>query len=136
MEPRDEHGLPLIRNIYLLQGMAEAHYLLKAEHPFTPQEVSTLLKYEDPLAAASACWEENTDRCAFDICGIMREHRLETVSLWQTPQRMRRGRPCGNSFAPRRRGYAASRDRNRLSAQNAAEDRSDRSRRRDGRMGV
>ena len=77
MEPRDEKGLPIIGNIYLLQGMAEVHYLMKAEHPITPKEVSALLKFEDPLAVVSACWEENPERYSFDICRIMEEHHMD-----------------------------------------------------------
>ena len=76
MEPRGENGLPLIGNIYLLQGMAEVHYFLKAEHPFTPQEVNALLKFEDPLAVAYACWEENQEQYLFDICRILDERQV------------------------------------------------------------
>ena len=77
MEPRDKAGNPFIQNIYLLQGMAEVHYMLKAEHPFTPQEVNALMKFENPLAVAYACWEENEDRYAFDICALIEKHQME-----------------------------------------------------------
>ena len=36
MEPRDENGLPFIRNIYYLQGLTEVHTYLKTVHEFRP----------------------------------------------------------------------------------------------------
>ena len=93
MEPRDEKGLPIIGNIYLLQSMAEVHYLMKAEHPMTPQEVSALLKFEDPLAVASAYWEENPERYSFDICGLIEKLQLEKVFLPADPSVNREEKP-------------------------------------------
>ena len=74
---RGEDGRPIIGNLYQLQGMTEVHYLLKAEHPFTPQEVNELLKFQNPLEVAHACWEENPDRYAFDICRIIERNQFE-----------------------------------------------------------
>ena len=93
MEPRDEKGLPIIGNIYLLQSMAEVHYLMKAEHPITPQEVSALLKFENPLAVVSACWEENPERYSFDICGLIEKLQLEKVFLPADPLAKREEKP-------------------------------------------
>ena len=77
MGERGEDGRPIIGNLYQLQGMTEVHYLLKAEHPFTPQEVNELLKFQEPLEVARACWEENPDRYAFDICKIIKRNHYE-----------------------------------------------------------
>ena len=64
-------GLPDIADIYRVQEMAEIHCYLKTEHLFTPMEVNALLRFADPLEVAAACWEENPDRYAFDICEIL-----------------------------------------------------------------
>ena len=77
MSERGEDGRPIIGNLYQLQGMTEVHYLLKAEHPFTPQEVNELLKFQEPLEVARACWEENPDRYVFDICKIIERNHFE-----------------------------------------------------------
>ena len=64
-------GLPDIADIYRVQEMAEIHCYLKTEHLFTPMEVNALLRFADPLEVAVACWEENPDRYALDICKIL-----------------------------------------------------------------
>ena len=64
-------GLPDIANIYELQEMAEVHCYLKTEHPFTSKEVNALLQFADPLEVAVACWEQNPDKYALDICKIL-----------------------------------------------------------------
>lgn len=74
---QDRDGKPMIENIYLLQGMTETHCLLKGLHPFTPQEVNALLKFQKPLAVAHACWEENTEKYSFDICQIIKDNKFD-----------------------------------------------------------
>ena len=64
-------GLPDIADIYRVQEMAEVHCYLKTEHPFTPMEVNALLQFADPLEVAVACWEQNPDKYALDICKIL-----------------------------------------------------------------
>ena len=64
-------GLPDIADIYRVQEMAEIHCYLKTEHPFTPPEVNALLRFADPLEVAVACWEQNPDKYALDICKIL-----------------------------------------------------------------
>ena len=49
-----------IGSIYELQDLAQLHYYLKVEHPFTPAEVEALLSFQDPLEVARWCKEENT----------------------------------------------------------------------------
>ena len=51
-----------IGSIYELQDLAQLHYYLKVEHPFTPAEVEALLSFQDPLEVARWCKEENTWR--------------------------------------------------------------------------
>ena len=63
--------LPDIADIYRVQEMAEIHCYLKTEHPFTPMEVNALLRFADPLKVAVACWEQNPDKYALDICKIL-----------------------------------------------------------------
>ena len=69
-------GLPDIADIYRVQEMAEVHCYLKTAHPFTPMEVNALLRFADPLEVAVACWEQNPDRYAFDICGILKTNDM------------------------------------------------------------
>ena len=64
-------GLPDIADIYRVQEMAEIHCYLKTEHLFTPMEVNALLRFADPLEVAAACWEQNPDKYALDICKIL-----------------------------------------------------------------
>ena len=64
-------GLPDIADIYRVQEMAEIHCYLKTEHLFTPMEVNALLRFADPLEVAVACWEQNPDKYALDICKIL-----------------------------------------------------------------
>ncbi len=64
-------GLPDIADIYRVQEMAEVHCYLKTEHQFAPQEVNALLQFADPLEVAVACWEQNPDKYALDICKIL-----------------------------------------------------------------
>ena len=47
-----------IGSIYELQDLAQLHYYLKVEHPFTPAEVEALLSFQDPLEVARWCKEE------------------------------------------------------------------------------
>lgn len=64
---------PQIVQVYGLQVLAEVHCYLKTVHQFDPAEVEALLKFNDPLAAASVCWEENTHEYSFPICDLLRE---------------------------------------------------------------
>ena len=57
-----------IGSIYELQDLAQLHYYLKVEHPFTPAEVEALLSFQDPLEVARWCKEENTHAHSFPIC--------------------------------------------------------------------
>ena len=81
----DGDGRPMIGNLYQLQGMTEVHCLLKNQHPFTPQEVNELLKFQNPLEVAHACWEENPDRYAFDICRIIERNQFERTFAQMDP---------------------------------------------------
>ena len=66
-------GGPSIGDAYELQDLAERHFYLKAEHEFTPAEVEALLSFADPLAVASACWEDNDHKHSFPICELLNE---------------------------------------------------------------
>ena len=75
-----------IRDVYELQGLAEVHAYLKIEHEFTAAEVEALLKFADPLEAASACWEDNPHEYSFPICELLNEvHALERFPLALAP---------------------------------------------------
>ena len=63
--------LPDIADIYRIQEMSELHCYLKTAHSFTPMEVNALLRFADPLEVAVACWEQNPDKYALDICKIL-----------------------------------------------------------------
>ena len=93
MGERGEDGRPMIGNLYQLQSMTEVHYLLKAEHPFTPQEVNELLKFQQPLEVAHACWEENPDRYAFDICRIIERNHFERTFAQADPAALTAEKP-------------------------------------------
>ena len=86
MEPRDKNGLPLIENIYYLQGAAEIHIYLKTVHEFRPEEISDLLYFADPLRVAEYCWEENTDKYAFRISELIQKLRLKEQFAAEKPQ--------------------------------------------------
>lgn len=60
-----------IGSIYELQDLAQLHYYLKVEHPFTPAEVEALLSFQDPLEVARWCKEENTHTHSFPICELL-----------------------------------------------------------------
>lgn len=62
-----------IGGIYELQGLAELHYYLKAEHEFTAAEVEALLEFQDPLDVARWCKEENAHAHSFPICKLLKE---------------------------------------------------------------
>lgn len=64
---------PQIVEVYGLQGLAEVHCYLKTVHQFDPAEVEALLQFNDPLMAASLCWEENSHEYSFPICDLLRE---------------------------------------------------------------
>lgn len=64
-----------IGSIYELQDLAQLHYYLKVEHPFTPAEVEALLSFQDPLEVARWCKEENTHAHSFPICELLNEIR-------------------------------------------------------------
>ncbi len=68
-----KEGGPTIGDAYELQDMAERHYYLKVEHEFTAAEVEALLAFDDPLAVACACWEENDHEHSFPICELLEE---------------------------------------------------------------
>ena len=53
-------GTPSIATLYHFQELAELHCYLKTAHTFTAAEVEALLRFDDPLEAAAACWEENS----------------------------------------------------------------------------
>ncbi len=67
-----------IGSIYELQDLAQLHYYLKVEHPFTPAEVEALLSFQDPLEVARWCKEENTHAHSFPICEL-----LEKIGAYQ-----------------------------------------------------
>lgn len=79
MNPRDADGLPFVKNIYYLQGLAEIHAYLKIEHEFTPGEVNDLLMFADPLAVAQRCWEENEDKYCLRISDLIDKHHLRDL---------------------------------------------------------
>ena len=66
---------PQIVEVYGLQGLAELHCYLKTVHQFDSAEVEALLQFDDPLWAASVCWEENPHEYSFPICDLLRETR-------------------------------------------------------------
>ena len=73
-----------IGSIYELQDLAQLHYYLKVEHPFTPAEVEALLSFQDPLEVARWCKEENTHAHSFPICELLEKigayHKFDQVS--------------------------------------------------------
>lgn len=68
-----KEGGPDIADVYGMQEMAELHYYLKVQHKFTPDEVTSLLQFTDPLAVAVECWEERDPAKGFPICGLLNE---------------------------------------------------------------
>lgn len=86
MEPLNKDGLPLIENIYYLQGAAEVHIYLKTVHEFRPEEISDLLYFADPLRVAEYCWEGNTDKYAFRISELIQKCRLKEQFPAAKPQ--------------------------------------------------
>ena len=64
---------PNIAQVYGLQALAELHCYLKTVHQFDSAEVEALLQFDDPLWAASVCWEENPHEYSFPICDLLRE---------------------------------------------------------------
>lgn len=66
-------GGPSIADVYGMQEMAELHYYLKVQHEFTPDEVTSLLQFTDPLAVAVECWEERDPAKGFPICDLLNE---------------------------------------------------------------
>ena len=64
---------PQIVEVYGLQGLAELHCYLKTVHQFDSAEVEALLQFDDPLWAASVCWEENSHEYSFPICDLLQE---------------------------------------------------------------
>ena len=68
---------PQIVQVYGLQALAEVHCYLKTVHQFDPAEVEALLQFNDPLVAASFCWEENSHEYSFPICDLLRETKAK-----------------------------------------------------------
>lgn len=66
-----KEGGPNIGDVYHLQGLAEIHCYLKTEHHFTPDEVTALLQFSDPLTVAMECWEERDLEKDFQICALL-----------------------------------------------------------------
>ena len=66
-------GTPSIATLYHFQELAELHCYLKTAHTFTAAEVEALLRFDDPLEVAAACWEENPHEYSFPICELL-EH--------------------------------------------------------------
>lgn len=62
-----------IADVYWLQGLAGTHRYLKNVHPLNSAEVDTLLRFDDPLAAANHCRELNPHRDSFPICALLQE---------------------------------------------------------------
>ena len=79
MEPKDENGLPFVKNIYYLQGLTEVHTYLKTVHEFSPGEVNDLLMFADPLQVAYHCWEENPDKYCLRISDLIDKHNLRDL---------------------------------------------------------
>ena len=75
-------GTPSIATLYHFQELAELHCYLKTAHTFTAAEVEALLRFDDPLEAAAACWEENSHEYSFPICELLEElHAYEKFPL-------------------------------------------------------
>lgn len=68
---------PRIVDVYGLQALAELHCYLKTVHQFDSAEVEALLQFDDPLWAASVCWEENSHEYSFPICDLLRETKAK-----------------------------------------------------------
>ena len=68
---------PQIVEVYGLQALAELHCYLKTVHQFDSTEVEALLQFDDPLWAASVCWEENSHEYSFPICDLLRETKAK-----------------------------------------------------------
>lgn len=77
-------GTPSIAALYHFQELAELHCYLKTAHTFTAAEVEALLRFDDPLEVAAACWEENPHEYSFPICELLEElHAYEKFPLAQ-----------------------------------------------------
>lgn len=46
---------PSIEQVYRLRGLAETHFLLKNQYQLTPEDVTALLCFADPLEVADQC---------------------------------------------------------------------------------
>jgi len=68
-----KEGGPKIVDVYRLEGLSETHFYLKVKHEFTPDEVSALMDFADPLAVARECWEERTPEKGFPICELLQK---------------------------------------------------------------
>ena len=76
---------PQIVEVYGLQALAELHCYLKTVHQFDSAEVEALLQFDDPLWAASVCWEENSHEYSFPICDLLLETKAkECLPLAET----------------------------------------------------
>lgn len=104
-----------IGSIYELQDLAQLHYYLKVEHPFTPAEVEALLSFQDPLEVARWCKEENTHAHSFPICELLNEIRLMS-GLNRRQSRMSPARPLPVSVRHWHRTISAFGNRHYLGA--------------------
>lgn len=48
-------SVPSIEQVYRLRGLAETHFLLKNQYRLTPEDVTGLLYFADPLEVADQC---------------------------------------------------------------------------------
>lgn len=84
---------PDIAGIYKLHALIDLHRYLKNEHTFAPGEVDALLGFNDPLAAAQSCWENNDAAHGFPICKILEDiGACEKFTLTRAEQE-RRSKP-------------------------------------------
>lgn len=81
-----------VSNVYELAGMIERHRYLKNDHPFAPGEAEALLCFNDPLAVAQSCWEEN-GFTNFPICEILNDIRAFERFPLTSEEQDRRSKP-------------------------------------------
>ena len=70
-------SVPSVEQVYWLQGFAETHFRLRNQYRFTPEDVASLLRYADPLAAADECRRVSRPSELLPISALLDEMNAE-----------------------------------------------------------
>lgn len=68
---------PSVEQVYRLQGLAETHFRLKNQYRLTPEDVSGLLRYADPLEVADQCRRVSSSSELLPISALLDEMNAE-----------------------------------------------------------